>query len=354
MGALIILPWSLALPASASPVPPQPQQVLRVATRIIEPLVVEQGDMLTGFSIDLWREVARRAGLKYQFVKIDTLQAMLRAVEYGYADVAIAAISMTPEREARLDFAHSYYQSGLQIMAPIRKTSFLRLLSNIPWLELLGVVGGFCFLVLIAAHAIWLVERGHNPDFPKSYLRGVGEGIWWAVVTVLTVGYGDRTPKQPLGRGIAILWMFTGLFLVAQLTATISARLTLQGLQGHISGFEDLPGKRIVTIAGTTADRFLTTRGIEHDTVRRVKEAYTRLQTNQSDAFVYDAPILNYYASHAGKGKVRVVGELLQPDPYGIALPQKSPYREAINIAVLELYIDGTHQQLTQRWFSKV
>ncbi|MFC1463892.1 MAG: transporter substrate-binding domain-containing protein [Candidatus Brachytrichaceae bacterium NZ_4S206] len=348
---LLVAPQSLARPVMAAPASPQSQQAVRVATRIVEPLVVQQGDSLSGFSIDVWREVARRSGLRYEFVLVNSVQEMLEAVERGDADIAIAAISMTPEREARIDFAHPYFQSGLQIMTPIRQAGFFDALRNIPWLDLLQVVGGFFFLILIAAHAIWLAERGRNPDFPQGYLHGIGEGIWWAVVTVVTVGYGDRTPKRPLGRVIAIAWMFASLFLIAQLTATITARLTLQGLQGQINGVSDLPGKRVVTVAGTTADQFLTARGIVHSTVARIEEAYARLQTDRADAIVYDAPILNYYAANAGKGKVRMVGEVFQPEPYGIALAPNSPYREVISQAVLEIYTDGTHQQLTQRWF---
>lgn len=113
----------------------------------------------------------------------------------------------------------------------------------------------------------------------------------------------------------------------------------------------DLPGKRVVTVTGTTADQFLPARGIVHSTVAQIEEAYARLQTDRAETIVYDAPILKYYAANAGKGKVRMVGEVFQPEPYGIALAPNSPYREVISQAVLELYTDGTHQHLTQRWF---
>lgn len=289
--------------------------------------------------------------MQYQFVVADSVQAMLEMVERGEADVAIAAISMTPHREVYLDFAHPYLQSGLQIMTLQRQAGLLDALGALPWSDVLKVMGVISALILIAAHLIWLVERGRNPDFPRDYLRGVGEGVWWSVVTVVTVGYGDRTPKRPVGRAVAIVWMFVGIFLIAQLTATITTRLTLQELRGQINGLSDLPGKRVLTVAGTTAEQFLTTRGIAHSTVRQIDEAYAALHENRADAIVYDASVLNYYALTKGRGSVRVVGDLFQPEPYGIALPPNSLYREIISRAVLEIYADGTHQQLVQRWF---
>ncbi|MBM3661687.1 MAG: hypothetical protein FJW94_02160 [Actinobacteria bacterium] len=48
-------------------------------------------------------------------------------------------------------------------------------------------------LLVVVGHIVWLVERRTNDDFPHSYLAGVWEGIWWAIVTMTTIGYGDRT-----------------------------------------------------------------------------------------------------------------------------------------------------------------
>ena len=64
-----------------------------------------------------------------------------------------------------------------------------------------------------------IVERIVDPDtFGSVWL-----GIWWAVQTVTTVGYGDVVPEQTLGKVIASLLMLGGLSLLAVVTATITS-----------------------------------------------------------------------------------------------------------------------------------
>jgi ABC-type amino acid transport substrate-binding protein len=346
------LAFTLAPSASAQTAQAvEPDKTLRVTTRILEPLVVQRGESLSGFSIDVWNEVARRAGLKSEFVIVGSVKAMLDAVESGDAQVAVAAISMTPEREQRFDFSHTYLQSGLQIMTPIKQSSWLDSLRSVSWGHVLSLIGWVALLITIVAHLIWLIERGRNPEFPEDYLRGVGEGLWWTVVTVVTVGYGDRTPKRLLGRVVATIWMFAGLFLIAHLTASITSRLTVESLQGHVNGLNDLPGKRVLTVQGTTADQYLTANGIVHLNVAQISDAWAQIEAGQADAVVYDAPVLNHYVNTLGKGKVRMAGAVFKAEPYGIALRRDSPYREAINQAILEIFNDGTHERLTSKWF---
>jgi ABC-type amino acid transport substrate-binding protein len=348
----LALALTLAPDASAQTARPvAPDKTLRVATRVLEPLVVQRGNSLSGFSIDVWNEVARRAGLKSEFVIVGSVKAMLDAVESGDAQAAVAAISMTPEREQRVDFSHMYLQSGLQIMTPIHQASWLDSMGHVSWADVLGVVALVALLIALVAHVIWLIERGRNPEFPKEYLRGVGEGLWWAVVTVVTVGYGDRTPKRVWGRIVAAIWMFAGIFLIAHLTATITSRLTVESLQGQINGLNDLPGKRVVTVEGTTASQYLRANGIVHLSVGQISDAFAQIETGRADALIYDAPVLNHYANTQGKGKVRMAGVVFKAEPYGIALQQDSPYRKAINQAILEIFSDGTHERLTRKWF---
>jgi voltage-gated potassium channel len=88
-----------------------------------------------------------------------------------------------------------------------------------PKTALRGVMAVAIVLVVIGGSFMALVERA-----PDSNIEGVGDGIWWAIVTITTVGYGDEYPVTAAGRLIAIVTMAAGIAVWSILTATIAAR----------------------------------------------------------------------------------------------------------------------------------
>ena len=72
------------------------------------------------------------------------------------------------------------------------------------------------FLTVIAGAVQATIDTG---DFKTFW-----DGVWWAVVTVTTVGYGDVYPMTVGGRIVAIVLMLTGIGFLAVLTATVSSR----------------------------------------------------------------------------------------------------------------------------------
>ena len=76
-------------------------------------------------------------------------------------------------------------------------------------------------LALIFGVVIWFIERWKNEDIPKCP-GGIFTGVWLALVTMTTVGYGDVTPKSFLGRILTMAWMVTGILLSAILTSTMT------------------------------------------------------------------------------------------------------------------------------------
>ena len=355
LALLVVLITILALPgpSEASPLMQEQVQPLRVVTKEIEPFVFKEQDRFTGFSIDLWKEIALITNLPFEFVEVETVSEQLAYLEEGRAEIAIAAISMTPEREEVIDFFYPYYRSGLQIMTDNRSTSaLLGLLTAFVSSRLLAVIGGLLFIMVIVAHLVWLAERKNNPDFPRRYWPGVWEGLWWSAVTMTTVGYGDKRVKGIWGRILAMFWMFSGIFLIANFTAGVTAELTVSEIQTSIEGIEDLPGKKITTVAGTTSAKFLREQRIPFRSVETIDEAYDLLEQGRVEAIVYDAPVLQYYAATADRGSVQLVGQTFKPEDYGIALPSNSPHEEDINRALLQIIASGTYQEISDRWFS--
>ncbi len=330
----------------------QDEQPLRVVTKEIEPFVIKDGDRLTGFSIDLWNEIALLTGLAFEYIEVESVGEQLEAVEQGQADVGIAAISITAKREEALDFSHPYYNSGLQVMtATSAKTRLLTVLANVLSSRLLPVLGVMALFIVIAGHLVWLFERGDNPDFPREYLPGVWAGIWWASVSVTTVGYGDLKVRRVLGRMLGIVWMFFGLVLIAGFTATVTAELTVAQFTSTIQDADDLRGHRVATVEGTTSAEYLANQRIPYVGVEDIESAYAMLYGGAIDAIVYDAPVLAHYASTTDEYRFFLVGAPIKEENYGIALPPESPHEELINQALLELMENGTYDELQRTWF---
>lgn len=348
---LVLLPAALALvwPAQA-----QTGRPLRVATKPLEPFVILDAAEPAGLSVDLWTEIAQRLGYDYEWVTYQTVGEILEAVETGAADVAIAGISMTHEREAVVDFTHPYFDSGLQILVPASSSfSWREALAQFrsPGMRAFVILGLLAGLVM--SHFIYLTERRHNPDFQRGYLRGLWEALWWLLTIVANGEYPDKPTTSPARRLMTIAFWLVGLLLVAQFTATVTSALTVQQLSSDIDGPEDLPGKRVVTVGGSTAAGYLAGQNVGFMDVATIDEAYDLLAAGEADAVVYDAPVLRYYSVTAGKGTASVVGVVFKPEKYGIALPAGSELREPINEVLLAMYQDGTLDEIERRWFSE-
>jgi polar amino acid transport system substrate-binding protein len=331
-----------------------PTGTLRVATRQVRPFVFEEGGELTGFSIELWQEIGNQLNTKSEFVVKPTVQELLDSVRSHDSEVGIAAISITAEREKELDLSQPMFDAGLQILTPV-KTSGSGLLATIvagvltsAALPILGVV---VLIIIVIAHFVWVFERRHPTGqlTHSSYYPGILEACWWAASTLATQA--DQMPRTALARIVAVFWMFASVVFIAYFTASVTSSLTLQQLRGDINGPEDLPGKRVASVRGSTSVEYLTQHHIDFTEFSDVEEAFDALQRDQADAVVYDAPILLFYAAHAGTGKVRAVGSIFRKENYGIVFPADSRLRKPVNEALLKIKEAGTYDRLYKRWF---
>ena len=86
---------------------------------------------------------------------------------------------------------------------------------------------------LLLALALAILIFGYIFYVSEPKVKNYGEGIWWALVTITTVGYGDITPITSLGKFIAGALMFIGLGLIASVTAIISAKFVQSFVDHH-------------------------------------------------------------------------------------------------------------------------
>jgi polar amino acid transport system substrate-binding protein len=333
-----------------------PPQSLRVATRLIKPFVVEEQGRLTGFSIELWEEIANQLNLKTEFVIKPSVRDLLAAVDGQEAHLGIAAISITAERELKWDFSQPMFDAGLQILvaAQASENSLLsNIVSGIFTRDFMSMIGMVVALIAVPAHIVWFLERRPKGGLltNRSYFPGIFEAAWWAAATLATQA--DQMPKSALARVAAVVWMFSSVVFIAYFTASVTSNLTLQQLRGEIRGPEDLPGKTVASVKASTSVEYLRQHNANVVEFATVEEAYQALQQNLVKAVVYDAPVLLYYASHEGKGKALTVGRIFRKENYGIAFPDKSPLRKRVNEALLKLKENGTYEKLYSKWFGE-
>ena len=327
---------------------------LRVATRLVKPFVYEENGVLTGFSIELWQEISKRLKIESHFAIKADVNAILAAVKSGDADLGIAAISVTAERESALDFSQPMFDSGLQIMVPAqshRSDVIAAVIEGIFSSAMLPLLGTVAILILVPAHLVWFWERRHPAGMlaHQAYFPGIFEAFWWAASTLATQA--DQMPRTIWARVVAVIWMFASVIFVAYFTASVTSNLTLQQLHGDINGPTDLLNKRVVSLAGSTAVDYLRQHNIPVREFEAFDDAVGAVQTGQADALVYDAPTLLYYAAHDGSGKVQVVGPIFRRENYGIAFRDHSPQLKAVNSALLQLKENGAYDRLYARWF---
>ena len=326
---------------------------LRVATAPLAPFVLPNIDPLSGFSIDLWNEVARRLPVEFTW-KLVPHADLLAAVERGEADVAIAAITLTSEREKSVDFSHPYFDSGLQIMVRAqREGRFLDALQSISWAGIGELFGVAVCIMLLLANALWLVERRANPNFRKKYLPAIGEGLWGAMLIIATGEHGDRDAPRVLKRIMVVAMWLIGIILIAQLTAMVTSAQTVARLHSDIRGPGDLPGKKIATGLGTIAADYLTRQGLPYAGITNADDGIRMLTQGEVQAVVFDAAALQYWAAKRGHGLLQVVGPIFRPEKYAIAVGEGSPLRKRINQALLAIYEDGTYEDIYAKWLSR-
>ncbi len=80
------------------------------------------------------------------------------------------------------------------------------------------------FFIILFGFIFFITE----PD-----VKSFSDGLWWALVTITTVGYGDITPMTSIGRLVASALMFLGLGLIASLTAVISVKFIQNFVDHH-------------------------------------------------------------------------------------------------------------------------
>src|ERR1700733_1874232 len=294
---------------------------------------VEPDGSIDGVSVDLWRRVAENLRREYHLVPVAQMEEILQGLERKDYDAAIGAITITPARLARVDFSYPAHRSGVAVAvrqdagAMAALTSYGSVLG-----ELTPLIALTFALLIVMGVAMWLAERPMRPHGHESVVDTLRDGIYWAVVTMTTVGYGDKTPKTTAGRVIAVVWMLASVSLVSILSTSIVSRMPAERVVDGLRLTEaDLVGKRLAAVAHSSGAEYLDERHLRYASFDDLAAAVTALGRGQADAVVNSIGALQYLVSSARfKNTIRPPEAVLEPAYMAIALPLGSPLKKAL------------------------
>ena len=208
-------------------------------------------------------------------------------------------------------------------------------------------------LVLIGL-VMWLIERRvHSAaQASESSVATLRDGLYWAVVTMTTVGYGDKTPKTTSGRVVAIFWMLSSLVLVSLLSTSLVSRLTAERVESRdLAASIDLRGKRLAAVARSSGAEYLDELHLQYTKYKDLPEALNSLADGQSNAVVNSVGALQYFISKRYARALEMPQGLLAPAYMAIALPEHSPLKKPIDRALIKITNGAEWRTLEERFF---
>ena len=325
---------------------------LRVGVVDAPPFYIKTPDgRWEGLSIELWQAVAQELGVEFELREYN-FENVHDAMKRGEVDI-ILAIAVTEQREISMDLSHPFLRSGsaIAVTAEATEHSWLRFAVRLVSLDLLPVIGLLLLMALVAGTIVWLFEASRNPKmFGGGTVRGIGHGIWWAIVTLTTVGYGDKAPKTLGGRMVALIWMFASVILIASFTAAITTSFTVGELKGKVRGLGDLPHVRVGSVARTASLDFLAKRGISVLPFENSRDGLQAIVDKKIDAFVFNEYILKHLARTEFPGRVHVLPGTFDHYYVSMALPSGSPLREPLNRALLKIITGDDWPRLVESY----
>ena len=333
---------------------PSLARTLRVGVTGSAPFVIEDdvGDGLSGISVDVWRRVAEANELTYDYIRQDSADAGIAALEANTIDVLVGPISVTASRLARpqVDFTQPYYIDRAGVLLPRQKANWGdRLQVLFGWAVMSSHLVLIVVLLLVGA-SIWLVEHRSNPEhFPPKPLPGIASGMWFALVTLTTVGYGDKAPVTRIGRGITAAWMVVSLVAVSTLTAGLASAFTVLltgSKEDRISDPRELSGLRVAAMEGSSGMEMAQRRNLRIVTTESLEKGVAAVVENKADALIFDRPALRYHLKLNPDLPVEVAPFSLAEETYGFVLRWADPLRTPLDVSILKLQREGQVEML--------
>ncbi|MEO8733555.1 MAG: transporter substrate-binding domain-containing protein, partial [Flavobacteriales bacterium] len=323
--------------------------MLRVAMAGTAPFVTGQG---TGISVDIWNATADALGLHYTSVSFANVPDALEALQAVKVDVVVGPVSITSGRAVHMELSQPWFRSSLSILSRSEGLGLWDRISPFFSPKLAYALVIFLFILACVGTLLWLAERKASPkQFPPDPMRGIGNGMWCAIVTMSTTGYGDIAPVTLKGRIVAGSWMVVSLLFATTMVASIASTLTLTGLgRSVIDTAEDLSGKRIAVLEDSPAEDFVKEQGGIPVPMADLGAGYAALDAKEVKAVVFDRPQLLYFLKEKHNKKMAVSKAQFEPQGYGFAFPINDPLVRKVDVQLLKMKESGELDRTFRQW----
>ncbi|XP_063242515.1 glutamate receptor ionotropic, kainate 2 [Bacillus rossius redtenbacheri] len=343
-----------------------------------------------GYAVDLIHEISKSLGFnytiklvpdnKYGSLNRETKEwdGMMKELLDQKADLAVADLTITYDREQAVDFTMPFMNLGISILyrKPIKQPpnlfSFLSPLSLDVWIYMATAYLGVSVLLFILARFTPYEWQNPHPCNPEpDHLENqftLLNCMWFAIGSLMQQGC-DFLPKAVSTRMVAGMWWFFTLIMISSYTANLAAFLTVERMDSPIESAEDLAKQTRIKYGalrgGSTASFF---RDSNFSTYQRmwsfmesarptvftgsnVEGVERVVKAKGSYAFLMESTSIEYVIER--NCELTQVGGMLDSKGYGIAMPPNSPYRTAISGVVLKLQEEGKLHILKTRWWKE-
>ncbi|XP_071733844.1 glutamate receptor 3.6-like [Rutidosis leptorrhynchoides] len=326
---------------------------------------VKGTDIYRGYCIDVFTSAVNLLpyAVPYKFYlygdghKNPSNTDLVGLINAGVYDAAVGDIAIITNRTRMADFTQPFTESGLVVVAPVRRINsgtwaFLR-----PFTAKLWCVTGIFFLVVGAV--IWILEHRKNNDFRGPPKQQIVTTLWFSFSTLF---FSHReNMMSTLGRIVLILWLFVVLIISSSYTASLTSILTVQKLYSPIEGINSLIKNKVpigyqqnsfvrnylVEELGISETR-LVPLNLPEDYEKALKEG----PNNGGVAAVVDErPYIELFLST--RCQFSIVGQEFTKNGWGFAFPRDSPLAVDISTAILKLSENGELQRIHDKWLTR-
>jgi len=298
----------------------------------------------SGITVDLWKEIAPSIGVDYEFRKFK--KGFMGDLEDRTVDVAATGVSVTADREKKIDFSDSYLSVTEAVavnadqqpsLLQVLRTTFVNWTLLTPILLILG-------LTMVGAAILWILEqKGDSEHYKGRSRKAFGESLFWSTMVLTgrelpkSTGWTTTPPTTLSGRVFGVIWMLVGIMLITLITASIASVLTSKQLQGLIHDPDDLRHVTVGTVSESVGYEYLKHRGIKPQVYPGTKKMLEALAAHKFDAAVFNRHMMVYYSRNQYLNKIVVLHIPLKQDFLALPLQAKSPWKEKINEALLDV-----------------